>query len=333
MDNLTHTLTGAIAARSSPSTPLSPTDQKRLDRTMFWLFLVTVNLPDIDAAAAFFGDSLFSFKHHRGITHSLLFAPFFSLLPAFVASRITSILPFGKLWRVSLIGILLHIFFDVITSFGTQLLAPFSDTRYALDWMFIVDPFFTISLLLLLLFGKWVPKLKRTLTVTALILITLYLSAEGISHTVAMRTLGRSARSNIEGVRTIAALPQPLSIFRWVGLVETSEGVHRTYFSVLSGDSIRFEFLPHATDPLVDTALSLKEARWYRDFARFPLVSHIRRNHKQIIEIQDLQFSVDPSLFSFFDVKNRRFPFILEIEYSPEGNLISVRFNDKTLSP
>ena len=41
------------------------------------------------------------------------------------------------------VGIASHILFDWITSFGIMFWIPFSRRRYALDWVFILDPFFT----------------------------------------------------------------------------------------------------------------------------------------------------------------------------------------------
>ena len=47
------------------------------------------------------------------------------------------------LWVFAAIGIATHILFDWITSFGTMFWTPVSRVRHSLDWVFILDPWFT----------------------------------------------------------------------------------------------------------------------------------------------------------------------------------------------
>jgi inner membrane protein len=154
MDNITHSLAGALAAKIIETAKPAAADELKQNRKVFWLLVTSANFPDIDVVLGFLGDPIFSISHHRGITHSLLFAPALALFPAALFCFWGKLKNFKTLWLMALIGILVHIFFDVITAFGTQLLAPFSSARYALDWMFIIDPFFTGILATTLLFGK-----------------------------------------------------------------------------------------------------------------------------------------------------------------------------------
>ncbi len=47
------------------------------------------------------------------------------------------------LWFYAAVGVLSHIVFDWITSFGTMFWTPLSRARYSLDWVFILDPIFS----------------------------------------------------------------------------------------------------------------------------------------------------------------------------------------------
>ena len=79
-------------------------------------------------------------QHHRGVTHSLLMLPLWSIVLAWLCAMLWRN---GPGWRayfgVFAWGIGIHIAGDWITSFGTLLLAPFSVRRFALSTTFIID--------------------------------------------------------------------------------------------------------------------------------------------------------------------------------------------------
>ncbi len=106
-------------------------------------------LPDIDI---FFGngDPEFNLLHHRGISTSFLGGFILALLAAAfyrVASPRTS---FAKTTVLAYGLILTHVWLDLITTYGTQILAPFSTRRFALDGAFIIDPLYTGVALLII---------------------------------------------------------------------------------------------------------------------------------------------------------------------------------------
>ena len=142
MDNITHTLVGAI---------IGQTGLKR--RTGFGMaaLIVGANLPDIDAVYALQGIAA-SLKMHRGVTHGPLAV---LLLPAIVAGMFTAFdrwqskvgkrpatrLPvrFAWLYGLALLGVLSHIGLDWSNSHGVRLLEPFSHRWFSGDLLFIID--------------------------------------------------------------------------------------------------------------------------------------------------------------------------------------------------
>lgn len=331
MDNLSHSLTGALAAKITEVQALSTDDVVKQKRVIFWLFVICANLPDIDVALGFLGDPIFSIKHHRGITHSLLFAPIFALLPAYLASRLSKINNLRVLWLTSFIGILLHIFFDLITPFGTQLLAPFSEARFALDWMFIIDPFFTGFLGLMLLFGKLFSTRRNLFVVLSAVFVVGWLSAEMICHRLAYRRVEKAISEAGVAASKISALPQPLSIFRWKGLAQTNDGVMQAFFSVLDEDSLQFTKYENAHNRFVVKALATKEVQWYMQFARHPWIRSEANGDHHIVELSDLQFSLDTKLVKALGFPERSMPFVLRVIYSPDGELAAMFFEEREL--
>jgi inner membrane protein len=97
------------------------------------------NLPDIDVVLWARSDVTY-LLFHRGFTHSLLGL---AVLPPILAGalwwglgRRTAL---GWLLLLCWAGAILHVLYDLFTSWGTMLLYPFSVDRLALDWIFIVD--------------------------------------------------------------------------------------------------------------------------------------------------------------------------------------------------
>jgi inner membrane protein len=107
-------------------------------------------VPDLDVLIRSSTDPLLAIDFHRHFTHSLFFIPIGGLLCSLVLYPLL-----GKRWQLSyrqvlvwcLIGFATHGVLDGFTTFGTQLLWPFDDRRYALDVISVVDPMFTVPLL------------------------------------------------------------------------------------------------------------------------------------------------------------------------------------------
>lgn len=119
-------------------------------------------LPDLDVLIDH-GDDLMNMVRHRAQSHALLFhtllAPLFGWLTNALLQRKA---PPGSpsLWvRWSMawwLAWVTHAGLDTMTSYGTQLLQPFSDHAYAVGSIFIIDPLYTLPLIAGLVFsGLW----------------------------------------------------------------------------------------------------------------------------------------------------------------------------------
>ncbi|MCF7822218.1 MAG: metal-dependent hydrolase [Mariprofundaceae bacterium] len=292
MDPFTHGLSGAILARSFPKSPIP--------HRYVWLLAAVAMLPDIDYLLKFISDTTY-LRHHRGITDSFLMLPIWSWL-------IYSLLPLQREQQPCmpwLIGaaLLAHIFLDLITSFGTMTVAPFSDMRASLDLLFIIDPIFSALLLLplamMLLFKSHV----RLLGISSLLLTGIYLTTTLIFHE---KAVALTRQQHPEAVH-VNALPQPFSPFRWMLVASYPLKESRTvidFFPEFSGSAVLFQdtlvnqFAYNQTAsgiqwqelPAmggVDNISHLPGIAFYRWFARFPvLISH----SEEALEFADLRF-------------------------------------------
>lgn len=123
-------------------------------RIITWALMLGAIFPDSDVLRDIFSrDELLVIAWHRGITHSLLVLPIFSLLLAAITRWLAREFrwespTFTALTGIYAIGILSHILLDLITSFGTMVWSPFNWSRPAGDLIFIVDFTFTGILLI-----------------------------------------------------------------------------------------------------------------------------------------------------------------------------------------
>ena len=109
--------------------------------------------PDLDILIRSSTDPLLSLEYHRQFTHSLIFIPFGGLICAlflFVVFKKISPFNFKKTWLYCTLGYGTHGLIDACTSYGTLLFWPFSDIRIAWNNISIIDPLFTIPLILLI---------------------------------------------------------------------------------------------------------------------------------------------------------------------------------------
>ena len=106
-------------------------------------------LADADALIYSSADSLLAIEYHRHFTHSIFFIPFGALIAALILWPLCKKkLSFKRVYVFSLLGYSLSGFIDACTSFGTYLLWPLSDERIAFHIISIVDPVFTLALII-----------------------------------------------------------------------------------------------------------------------------------------------------------------------------------------
>ncbi len=149
MDNLTHILLGATIGQA--------VGRRRLGWMALAAGAIANTMPDLDVLPLLFAaDGLAEWRDHRGITHSLWFGAvlgpligwacwrFFRRRPGDARGADDALRAWITVWTASMIA---HPLLDMCTIYGTQLLQPFSDRRFAVPAVGIIDPFYTVILL------------------------------------------------------------------------------------------------------------------------------------------------------------------------------------------
>ncbi len=154
MDTITHGIAGALIGKAVfrgedmfASTPMNRA------RIITWSLMLGAIFPDADIVRDWFSsDPMLILTWHRSVTHSLVCMPFFALALAaltrwFARWRKWDTPSFAALTGIYAIGILSHIFLDLVTTFGTMIWSPLNWSRPAWDLIFIIDFTFTALLL------------------------------------------------------------------------------------------------------------------------------------------------------------------------------------------
>jgi len=160
-------------------------------------------------------DRLAFIRYHRGFTHSLVALPLLALAGALLGRYLGGPRWFKPLFILGLVVLGSHLLLDLATSYGTQLFSPFSRRRLSLDWIFIIDPYFTALLvagaIAALSLPLWGPRLGAWFLTAAAV----YLLVCASYHHQALDLARRIFPDVKPGGETVAALPQPFSSRRW----------------------------------------------------------------------------------------------------------------------
>jgi inner membrane protein len=215
MDSLTHGLLGLVtAALRKPDAPAGapPTPT---DRATFLACVVAAELPDLDYLWPAEDPVLHTLRAHRGITHSLLAAPVVALVAAAVAKLVFRQARLASAYPFALGSVLVaHLLADAWTGWGTRLLLPFSERRVTLDWMMVLDPWFTLPLAVGALWG-----LRQRSQFRRVVLLGGGVALAYLAARIGLQTHAASEiRAAYPAAEQVQVFPKPLAVtsFRYV---------------------------------------------------------------------------------------------------------------------
>ena len=254
--------------------------------------------PDLDIFIRSTKDPLLALEYHRHFTHSLVFIPIGGVAVAVFVYWL-----FAKRWGFSFkqtalwstLGLATHALLDSCTSYGTQLLWPFSNLRVSWDIVSVIDPLFTMPLLILSIIAAW---RGRKWAVAAMAWVALYLTLGLVQHERAIAQAQVLAGQRGLSVQSIEAKPSFANLIVWKLITETDDRYYvdavRLGFdrvgTIWQGSSI--EKLDLARDfPWLDAG-----SQQARDVERFRWFSagYLAQDPKDRNRIIDMRYSLLP---------------------------------------
>jgi len=270
-------------------------------------------------------DPMVYFEYHRHFTHSLIFIPIGALIVSLVLHLFfKNKISFSRNYFYSILGYATHGLLDSCTSYGTQLFWPFSDYRVAWNNVSIIDPLFTVPLIIFSMLALW--KKRNIWSQLGLIWGISYLCFGAVQNYRATKFGHEVALSKGHSPKRLVAKPSFGNLFLWRIIYE-----HEDYFYT---DAVRFGFSNKVfsgdkvkkLDVIKDFPWIHKNSQHYIDIKKFSWFSNgylaIHPSNPNVIG--DIRYSIAP---------NSIYP-LWGIEVSPNNDqehIKSVNFRTKSM--
>ena len=194
-------------------------------------------LPDLDALVDH-GNPILNMVLHRAESHSLFVLTALSLPLAWAVTRLHGQRALqGRWWLALWLALVTHPLLDWMTVYGTQLLRPFDPTPYAVGSIFIIDPLYTLPLLVAVVAALcWRSARGVAWVRTALVLSSAYLLwSVAAQHLVRDRVL---ASAPVPGLASdqLLVTPAPFNTLLWRAVAVTPTHYYEGYYALLDGD-------------------------------------------------------------------------------------------------
>ena len=266
MDSLTQLVAGASVGEAVLGKKLG-------NKAVIW-GAAAGSLSDMDVIPGMFMDTPDRLLFHRGFSHSLVFVILATLFFAWLFSKIYMKKPISRKEWLTYFGLIFagSILLDALTTYGTQLLWPLK-YRFEFNTIFVVDPLFTLPLLITLIwlmFKQRDSSARKRLSNTGLIIAGSYLLLTMVNKQV-INSVFRNTLDN-QGIAYTRMLsnPTPLNQVLWTTVAETDTTYLTGYYSHLDKDKkVNFTSLSknhHLLDDIDDDEGVQKILRFTKGF-------------------------------------------------------------------
>jgi inner membrane protein len=195
---------------------------------------VAGTLPDLDVLIDY-GDPILNMVLHRGNSHALFWLSLFALpLGAFIA-KLHGEWVLCRRWFVAMgLALVTHPLLDAMTVYGTQLALPFSNHPYGVGSIFIIDPLYTLPLLVGTLWALVTQGNTRGLRAN---FMGLMLSCAYLLWTVlAQQHVSAIARASLQqqgiSARQTLVTPSPFNSVLWRVVAVDGSHFHEGFYSL-----------------------------------------------------------------------------------------------------
>lgn len=269
-------------------------------------------LPDLDVIVHY-SDAIAAFTYHRSWSHSIFVLSLASLPIAWLLARYfpdrwllgekgrlpkTSRRSFNR-WLLCVWLILItHAILDGFTIYGTQLFWPLPVEPIAWGSVFIIDPLYTVPIIIGLIVAIRNRRIARRAALVSLLISSCYLGVTLlVQHSIRLKSVRALALQNL-GTENVLVAPTPLSLL-WRVVSMDGEQYHEGFTSILDhSDVIRFTSYDSQRG-LIDEHL----AHWpiaRMDWFTGQMISASRVDDKLIIN--DLRMGIESSYIFRFSV-------------------------------
>jgi inner membrane protein len=292
----------------------------RLGKRALIIGALVGTLPDLDVLVPY-EDAVASFTYHRSWSHSLFVLSLISLPVAWLIKQLNSIkhpenapgnargrISLGRWWLAIWLVLFTHALLDSFTIYGTQIWWPLPLPPVAIGSIFIIDPLYTLPLLI----TGWLAwrfthkeaaatKRAHRFVLTGLAVSTAYLGWTLISQTITANRIQEQLRQQNIDYQKIVVAPFPTSLL-WRIVVIDSDHYHETFASMLDDDNTPLMLTKFTSkrnscgEELSDQSWALDRMEWFTGSA----IAIDRKGDRLVIS--DLRMGIEDDYVFEFDV-------------------------------
>lgn len=207
-------------------------------------------LPDLDVVIDY-PDAVDWMTHHRGFSHSLVVLSGLALLLAWLVRRRHPTAGYSAqrltltLWLV----LITHPLLDAFTSYGTQLFWPLATPPVAWSTLFIIDPLYTLPLLVAVGAGlaRGLKDRPARLPTWALALSCLYIACSVAGRQMAEQRVEQALAAAQIRPQALFVAPAPFNVLLWRVIALDGEDYHEALVSWFDRAPPRLSRIPRGT--------------------------------------------------------------------------------------
>lgn len=275
-------------------------------------------IPDLDVMLTPLMGEHATWKYHRHFTHALWFGPVLGSVIGWGLWRLYG-RQIGHLWpwlTVMVLSIFTHPILDFFTIYGTQLLAPFSNYRFEIPAVSIIDPIYTLPLLivLVLVFFKRFKPYAQQMAVVALVFTTSFLMFGWYQNFRAEDIAAAQLKEQNIAYQRLESFTTIFQPFLRRIVVTEANGVRVGFVSTFKPQKIYWSCRKNIDDKIIQAILATNDAQVFQWFTGDRL-SFSKSNNPNQIKVSDLRYGFEgDSLFGWWGQ-------IFNISQNSEGQL------------
>ncbi|MCB0536321.1 MAG: metal-dependent hydrolase [Bacteroidetes bacterium] len=210
---------------------------------------IVATIPDLDVVLLPLYDSLQRISIHRGFSHSILFSVLGALLLTYILTRIkwTKHLSVKRLFIFNWLALFTHILLDAFTAYGTQMFLPFSDYRVSFDSINIVDPVYTIPLIVglgITVYHQLNNKKWSRANHIGLVVSSVYLLFTLVNKQFVANSIQSELVANHITYDEMKTIPVGVGNINWYGVAKNKDTLYIGKYSRFKNEAVDFHSFP-----------------------------------------------------------------------------------------
>ncbi len=254
MDSLTHIVVGGAIGELTLG--------KKIGNKAVIIGAIANTIPDLDVFAQMLAKTPdVAIRIHRSYTHALFMHPFMALPFAYLAYKILKKEISYFTWFLFFVfSFFIHVMMDCCTTYGTQLLLPFTNKLISWNNLSVVDPLFTIIPLLFFIAVFFIQKtnnFRRKFAAISLLISLIYLTSSTVNKFNAASVFKNELNNKKIATTNFSTTPTMFTSWLWNMVAYNDTTMYLAEYSVFQKskhtDIVEFKRNTETLKPIINT--------------------------------------------------------------------------------